>query len=73
MTDLIREAGLEGVASSFRHGESRALAEDLRRRLAEAAAGGTPVWPPAERLARWTESAIVEQIVALVENPRGEA
>ena len=70
VTDLIREAELEGVASSFRHGESRALAEDLRRLLAEAAAGRTPVWPPAGRLARWTESAIVEQIVALVEKPR---
>ena len=69
VTDLIRDAGLGGAASSFRHGESRALAEELRRR---AAAGKTPVGPPRERLARWTESAAVEKIVALVERPRGE-
>jgi glycosyltransferase involved in cell wall biosynthesis len=68
VTDLIREAGLGDVASSFRHGESRALAEELRRRVRETAAGRTPAWPPRERLARWTEPACVEKIVALVEN-----
>ena len=43
--DLIRDAGLSDYASSFRHGESRELAEDLRRR----AANPTPAWPPADR------------------------
>jgi colanic acid biosynthesis glycosyl transferase WcaI len=68
VTDLIQEAGLEKVTASFRHGESAALAEELRRWVA----ARTPVWPPRERLARWTELAGVEKIVSLVENPRGK-
>lgn len=72
VTDLIQATGLESVAISFRHGEQFGLQEELRRRIREAAAGKTPVWPPRQRLARWTESAVVEKIVSLVENPRGE-
>jgi glycosyltransferase involved in cell wall biosynthesis len=68
VTDLIQEAGLEKVTAAFRHGENRALTEELKRRAHEAAAGKTPAWPPRERLARWTESAIVEKIVLRVEN-----
>ena len=68
VTDLIREAGLGEAASSFRHGESRALAEELRRRVRDAKAGRVPAWPPRERLAQWTESVVVEKMVSLVEN-----
>jgi colanic acid biosynthesis glycosyl transferase WcaI len=66
--DLIREVGLGGLASAFRHGESRALAEDLRLRIA----GPVPQWPPEERLVRWTEAAAVKKIVELVQNPRAK-
>jgi len=68
--DLIREAGLGQVATSFRHDESRALAEELRRRVRDAEAGRTFSWPPKDRLARWSESGLVEKFVALLENPR---
>jgi len=68
--DLIREAGLERLTVSVRHGESRALAEELRL-LADASAAGTiPAWPPEGRVARWTEAAVVEKLVSLVETPR---
>jgi len=64
--DLIRDAGLNDHASAFRHGESAALAADLRRRAA------TPptAWPPSDRFTPWTEAAAVEKIVALIEKPR---
>ncbi len=63
--DLILEAGLEGVASAFHHGESTALAADLRRR----ASAPPSTWPASDRLARWTEAAVVEKIVSLIETP----
>jgi colanic acid biosynthesis glycosyl transferase WcaI len=69
VTDLIRDAGLGEVSSSFRHGESRALAEDLRRCVREAEEGRKPVWPPRESLAQWTEPVIVEKIALLIESP----
>jgi len=68
--DLIREAGLDRHAVSVRHGESKALAEELRRLAAETASGTIPAWPPPGRLTRWTERAIVGKIVGLVETPR---
>lgn len=64
--DLIQEAGLGGLATTFRHGESRALAEDIRRR----AASPLPSWPPNDRFARWTEIAISEEIVGIIEASR---
>ena len=64
--DLIREAGLGDIATTFRHGESAALAGDIRRR----AASPVPTWPPSDRFARWTESAVVEKIVGLIEKPQ---
>ena len=70
MPDLIREAGLDRLAVSVRHGESRALAEELQRLARETASVAVPAWPPKERLTRWTEAAVVAKIVALVENPR---
>ncbi|MCE0523268.1 MAG: glycosyltransferase family 4 protein [Methylacidiphilales bacterium] len=70
VADLIREAGLEEMTASFRQGESRALAEELLRRAVEKAAGRALIWPPKERLARWTEPAVVEKIIFLLENPR---
>jgi glycosyltransferase involved in cell wall biosynthesis len=68
--DLIHEAGLDRLAVSVRHGESRILAEELRHLAAETAAGTIPAWPPPGRLTRWTEAAVVEKIVGLVETPR---
>ena len=72
VTDIISEAQLGEVASSFRHGESRELAEDLRRRVGEALADKKSFGPSSERLVRWTESALVAKIIALVEKPRGK-
>jgi glycosyltransferase involved in cell wall biosynthesis len=72
VTDIISEAQLGEVASSFRHGESRELAEDLRRRVGEAVADKKSFGPSSERLVRWTESALVAKIIALVEKPRGK-
>ena len=69
--DLIREAGLDRLTVSVRHGESRALAEELRRLADDTAAGRIPAWPPPGRLMRWTEAAVVEKLVGLVETPRG--
>jgi colanic acid biosynthesis glycosyl transferase WcaI len=66
--EIIVEAELGEVASSFRHGASRAVAEELQRRAREAAAGKRLEWPAKERLARWTESVILEKIVRRVEN-----
>jgi hypothetical protein len=63
--DLIRDAGLADHASAFRHGESSALAADLRCR----AASPPLAWPTSDRFARWTEAAVVEEILRLVENP----
>jgi colanic acid biosynthesis glycosyl transferase WcaI len=65
--DLIRAAGLDGVASSFRHGESRALAEELARRAHAVDAGLTEPWPHAN-LGPWTEAEVVGKIMAVVEN-----
>ncbi len=62
--DLIREAGLGELATTFRHGESNALADNLRLR----ASGSPPSWPPKESLAPWTETAAVEKIVGLIED-----
>jgi colanic acid biosynthesis glycosyl transferase WcaI len=70
VTDLIRDAGLGGVTSSFRHGDGTALADDLRRRAQHGASGKMTLWPSREKLTRWTEAAAVEKVVALVENPR---
>ncbi len=69
VTDLIREAGLGEVAASVRHGESRALAETLRQRAREAAAGRVATWPSREVLARWTEPVVLQQMVRLLECP----
>ena len=70
VTDLIREAGLDRHSVAVRHGESLALAKELRRLAAETASGTIPAWPPKGRLAWWTEAAVVEKIVGLVETPR---
>jgi len=64
VTDLIREAGLGEVASSFRHGASRALADELRQK---AAGAKSPVWPARERLAPWTEAAVLGKIVSALD------
>jgi glycosyltransferase involved in cell wall biosynthesis len=66
VTDLIREAGLESVASTFRHGDQLGLAEEIRQRVDSP----SPVWPPKQRLALWTEEAGVGRIIRLVEKPR---
>ena len=68
--DLIHEACLDRIAVSIRHGESRVLAEELRRLAAASAAGTMPAWPPKGRLEKWTERAVVEKLVTLVETPR---
>jgi len=64
ITDLIKEAGLETVAASFRHGESKALAEELRRR---SRADTSPIWPTKQRIARWTESEVLARMIPLLE------
>lgn len=66
--DLIRDAELLDVATSLRHGESAALAKELRMRFEAFGTKKMAVWPEQVRLARWTESAAVERIVALMEN-----
>ena len=71
VTDLIREAGLGEVAPRrFVTARAARWRRSCGGASGKAAAGRTPAWPPRERLARWTESAVVEKIVALVENPR---
>ena len=64
--DLIRDAGLKEVAASFRHGESRALAEELQRR-AHAAREMPPAWPPSERINQWSETAILAKMVSVLD------
>jgi glycosyltransferase involved in cell wall biosynthesis len=64
VADLIQEAGLERVTASFRHGESRALADELRRRSRADAA--TPTWPAKDRMVRWSEASILEKIISLM-------
>jgi colanic acid biosynthesis glycosyl transferase WcaI len=71
--DLIRDAGLGALAGTVRHGESQALAEELRRRADAAESGLVVTWPARERLAPWTEAAAVEKIVGLIENPRAKS
>ena len=67
VTDLIRDAGLEKVTASFRHGESRALADELRRRSrADASAEIPPVWPVKERMGGWSEASILERMISLL-------
>jgi glycosyltransferase involved in cell wall biosynthesis len=60
VTDLIREAGLAGVTASFRHGESLAVAEYLRRRSGETA----PEGPWTEATGPWTEAAALQKWLA---------
>jgi colanic acid biosynthesis glycosyl transferase WcaI len=71
--DLIRAAGLGALAGTVRHGESRALADELRRRADATESGLVSTWPARERLAPWTEAAAVEKIVGLIENPRAKS
>jgi hypothetical protein len=60
VTDLIKDAGLEGVTAAFRHGESRDLADELRRRVEEAAAP----CPDKSRTLPWTEAVVLEKMLA---------
>jgi glycosyltransferase involved in cell wall biosynthesis len=64
IADLIREAGLEKVTASFRHGEAPALAAELRR-LAHGAPSSA--WPDKDRTAPWSEAAILPKIIAVLE------
>ena len=63
VTDLIRTGGLETITASFRHGESAALAGELRRR---AQVNPAPAWPENAGTA-WEESVILPQMVAVIE------
>ena len=64
VADLIQEAGLEKVTASFRHGESRALADELRRMSRADAA--PPTWPVKDRTGRWSEASILAKIISLL-------
>ncbi|MCE0484173.1 MAG: glycosyltransferase family 4 protein [Methylacidiphilales bacterium] len=64
VTDLIREAGLEKVSASFRHGESHRLAEVLQ----EWAGGPPESWPAGPRSERWSEAVILEKMIPLLLN-----
>jgi glycosyltransferase involved in cell wall biosynthesis len=64
VTDIIREGGLEEVASSFRHGEARALVEELARR---AKSGKAPPWPPGERFEQWSEASVIRKMLIALE------
>ena len=68
IADLIRDAGLEKVTASFRHGEAPALAAELRR-LAHASVNGdpSPPWPEKGLTAPWSEAAILPKIIAVLE------
>ena len=61
ISDLIREAGLEEWAASFSHGESQALADELKRR---AEGKALPPWPPASRFQKWSERAVLDRLVS---------
>lgn len=65
LTDLIRDAGLERVAASFRHGESHALADALRRR-AQVGAPGEMDWSQT-RTEPWAESLALEKLISALE------
>jgi len=65
VSDIIREAGLEGLAASFQHGESEALAEELRQR---AEGKALPLWPAAEKFQKWSETAVIEKMVSILES-----
>jgi colanic acid biosynthesis glycosyl transferase WcaI len=60
VTDIIRDGALESVAASFCHGESQALADELRRRMKE----GPRPWPAGEPFAPWSEKAVLQRMVA---------
>jgi glycosyltransferase involved in cell wall biosynthesis len=70
VTDIIRQGNLEGVAASFRHGESAALAKELLRRATSSPA---PAWPAESDLALWSEAVVVGRMVSILEeNPPSE-
>jgi glycosyltransferase involved in cell wall biosynthesis len=68
IADLIRQAGLEKLTASFRHGEAPALAAELRR-LAQASANceKLPPWPEKDRTDPWSEAAILQKVISVLE------
>lgn len=64
IADLIREAGLEAVSVSLAHGQSRALAEELRRRVC---GKGFPAWPASARTESWEEESALRKMVSVLE------
>ena len=64
IADIIRQAKLNEVAVSYRHGESQALAEELRRRAHLQVDEKTSIWPPQEQYNDWMEARVLEKIVS---------
>ena len=68
ISDLIRDVALEAVTASFRHGESTALAEEIRRQANLPADSGEKfIWPFSEMEARWGEKALLSKLVSTLE------
>lgn len=65
VSDIVQEAGLLGLATLFRHGESRALAEELRQR---AEGKALPPWPALEKFQKWSETSVIEKMVSILES-----
>jgi len=65
--DLIREAGLDGVTASFRHGESIALAEEVTIRSRSYTSSETsPVWRASERFTPWSEGVALGKVISVL-------
>jgi len=65
IADLIRDAGLDQFASSFRHGEAQLLADDLRRRAQAFADGLASLpWPKNHPSGLVSEASALPKIIA---------
>jgi len=67
VSDMIQSAGLEGLAASFRHGESQALAEELKQR---AEGKALPSWPAGEKFQPWSAASVIEKMISILESTK---